>query len=364
MGIPKVEAEDLVALRDGESTDVGVDYAHETNFAIRRELLEARLLALALSMPKALPAAPSEPLDPELAGAYVTGTLRVEAARAFEATVRRDPRRFAALIEIKDAFFGRARPTARRSNLFFPEPEHSALGVLSVQVVGHTTLLSWDDGVVRTNFLAVASRRASLRFDADPELSFLRRMVDPFDEQAELLDRMVRQQTDLGIRLRELQGELMMARKSNRLAQLERVRTEIADLEQLSKLLINEFERMKESLDDMLKTLATQRLAAERADAEEWTREAIVEVFDSRLVFQASDTPGAIKLRLTAPREPKYEFTWVRPGKTFRMLEPSRTRLHTLGVIDDECLLLVDAIGWNSQPTYVLRVRRLEDVPA
>ena len=99
MGLPSVDAAELVALRDGEPVEVGVTYAHEANVEVRRALLEARLFALALSLPKTMPQAPAQPLDADLALDYLSGALSHSAARAFEATVRGDPRRFAALIE-------------------------------------------------------------------------------------------------------------------------------------------------------------------------------------------------------------------------------------------------------------------------
>ena len=356
MGLPSVDAAELVALRDGEPVEVGVTYAHEANVEVRRALLEARLFALALSLPKTMPQAPAQPLDADLALDYLTGALSHSAARAFEATVRGDPRSFAALIEFKDAVFGRATTQVSTVDVPLPPMQRIELGVLSVQVVGRTTLLQWSDGTLRD--ADVVSQSFALTSEFVP--AFLRRYRDPLDELAGFLEKISGQQRELMHRIEELRARMLMARKSGSLKEFELLQMEVAQLQELSQLLSSDLRDFREAIGTNL-----QRMAAELLDSNDWERETRVDVDDSHLRFRVDpDVPGAVYVRFVSPDENRSECTWVRPDKDFRVLDPTRGRHHALGVIESESFLLIDSVSRGDQPTYVLRIRRLEDVRA
>jgi hypothetical protein len=321
---------------------------------VRRALLEARLFALALSLPTTLPKGPGLPLDASSALDYLTGALPHAAARDFEATVRGDPRRFAALVEFKDAVFGRATLPTSTVEVSLPPMQRIELGVLSVQVVGRTTLLRWDDGTLRDEYIVTNSDASTTEFVPQ----FLRLHRDPFDPLAEFPEMLANQQRELMHRIEELRTLLLMARKSGSLEGLERVRIEVTRLQGLSQRLASDLREFQDKLDSNL-----QRLASARLDSNDWDRGTRVDVDDSHLRFRVDpEVPGAVYVRFVSPDENRSECTWVRPGKDFRVLDPSRGRHHALGVIESESLLLIDSLSLDDQPTYVLRIQRLEDI--
>jgi hypothetical protein len=347
MGIPTLELADLLALRDGEDAVPGADIALRNNSAAQFTLLEHRLLALAFTMPS--PGAPQSaplplPTDPAVLEGYVMGTLPNHRLAAYEDTVRGNPQRFAELIDFKNDFFGRSKSVPSQTLREPPTPDRETLGVLALRSIEGQIFLTWRPEKVVTEFVALL--RA-----ADYEVSYgdsSKALQSLLNVEAELRDL----QNELNDRIEVMREQILMTMKRRELPPLVKLRDAMGELVERQELVSKRLRDLRGFVAEIL-----ARRTKERLDEEEggpWSRGYEIDARFARLDFSV-DRDGSLYLRI-ADSAPEAEFTWIRPGVTFALLEPKRGTRHVLGRIDrNEVLLLISASGGRSQ---VVRVRQ------
>lgn len=339
MVAPKIRAEDLIALRDGGEVAVGLEIALRADLAAQFALLESRLLALAMSMPREVDAAStavaspmSHLFDPETLAAYVRGELLDDDLARFESAVRGNPARFAELVAFKNVYFGRTR--IKRNSPVRPAPllQRVELGVLTLREIDGAIELAWDGpGLMEMGDsfgLRAAAQRNSLRLSSpmqDEELAELNREMQSILQQ-----------------VREL---MFFVRKSNRPEGLEQARSLLETLDKITArqrdVLRGMLSDIKELFDDTQRSVDT---------------EVRVEVSGHQLQFSVSDLRSAsLELQIT-PLDIPADFTWVRPGIDFTSLRADGRTVHPLSEVRREALLLIDRSG---RPTSVIRVQRV-----
>lgn len=376
MGIPELTPGDLVALRDGEQTRAGVKNALSGDTRAQRELLEARLLALAFTMPgrggvgrRALRAvavgAADAPPDPATLEAYVTGSLTDQRLAAFERRLRGDPRTFAALVAFKDAYFGLGRKLA--STWSPPPSARQELGTLTVRSYGGRMALSWDGdergfsgfdrpGLVKRDLRVLPAARESrvLRDDAARE-RFKRRDMQrrALEDLLRGLEEALSLNSSLESELQSLRTDMFMAIKTGSpevLARLQSAVRELSDRAEHTRALL----RMLESqIAEAARLAEPQPMAF--FDVEPEPPEVEIPTAAADLWFSADPRrEGGIRLRIQPTSREAAEFTWIRPGVDFELLAPAPGRALPFGVIDGEAMLLITRPGARSQ---VIRVR-------
>jgi hypothetical protein len=350
MGMPKITAADLIALRDGGELAVGIEMAVGKDIAAQLALLESRLLALALSMPRGLSAADdAAPMkaffDADTLGAYVRGELNDEALTRFEAAVRGHPSRFAELVAFKNAYFGRSRSTATSSRIA-PPIERDEIGVLTLHSVGGLTFLSWEGPGLIEPPRAFALRTPTFKPNAVYDIFEQGNFGKPLD------DRELREfHEEMGTLLQEVRAQLLFAQKSNRPEELEKLVTILDIFQQMSARQQDNLRALREQLAELLDSrLEAAAYLKKPASLEAEVKLAIA---GHRLHFASlGEQPGALTLRIT-PANAEAEFTWVRPGVDFTNLQTTSLGVHRLTPVRDEAQLLIDA---PNEPTRVVRV--------
>jgi hypothetical protein len=347
MGIPTLKLSDLLALRDGEDAVPGADIALRDNPAAQFTLLEHRLLALAFTMPSPnIPQSTPLPLptEPAVLEGYVMGTLPNHRLAAYEDTVRGNAQRFAELIDFKNDFFGRSKSEPWQIPREPPTPDREILGVLALRSIEGQTFLTWRPGEALmefNDFLFAAESDVIYRDSSETLQSFLK-------VEATLRD----VQSETSYRFEDLRAQILMAMKKRELPPLIELRDAMGELVEQQELVSKKLRDLRERVAEIL-----ARRTKERLDEEEggpWSRGYEIDARLARLDFSV-DRDGSLYLRI-ADSAPEAEFTWIRPGVTFALLEPKRSTRHILGRIDrDEALLLISASGERSQ---VVRVRQ------
>jgi len=377
MGSPKLKPGDLIALRDGEATCAGVEIALGRNTEAQRELLEARLLALAFTMTGRAKASQTPPY-PETLEAYVTGALTGQRLAAFEGRVRGDPRAFAALVAFKDAYFGLGR---QRAPTWSPPPSRrEELGVLMVRPYGGRVALWWYSAGL--NFPR-ANRRPAIAaevidprppsdFDRDRskrremrrrEVEALLRMFEETASVNEWLSRGFSREFD------QLRSDLLMATKTGDPEVLRMLQVALRRLADRAEYTQSMFRKMERQIDETAQSLERESeaetmafLAAEPAaepdrdaGSNAGADEVEIPTATADLWFGADlRREGGLALRIQPISREAAEFTWIRPGVDFELLAPAPGRGVPLGVIDGEAMLLITRPGARSQ---VIRVR-------
>jgi hypothetical protein len=377
MAAPKLKPGDLIALRDGEATRAGVEIALGRNTQAQRELLEARLLALAFTM-TGKATANQAPSDPETLEAYVTGALTGQRLAAFEDSVRGDPRAFAALVAFKDAYFGLGR---QRAPAWSPPPSRrEELGVLMVRPYGGRVALWWYSAGLnfpRVNRRpAIAAEVIDLRppddFDRDrsKRREMRRREVEAllrmFEESASLNEWLSQ---GFSQEFNQLRSDLFMATKTGDPEVLRRLQSALRRLADRAEYTQSMFRKMEKRIDETLRSSElesdseTMAFLAAEPDAEPdrdagrnaGADEVEIPTAAADLWFGADPRrKGGIRLRIQPTSREAAEFTWIRPGVDFELLAPAPGRALPLGVIDGEAMLLISRPG---APSQVIRVR-------
>lgn len=350
MGMPKITAGDLIALRDGGDAAVGIEIALQNNPAARRELLESRLLALALSMPRGLDTTPTavaaaelRHFDPETLAAYVGGELLDDDLARFETAVRGDPARFAELVAFKNAYFGRGRASSTPAPRATPPIERIEIGVLTLHTAGDRTFLSWDGPGQLEPGVFEPTRAFALRtprFESD-------RLYDALDDR-ELNDF----QQEMMVILQEVRERLLYARKSNDPEALERAGALLRIVEQMSERQRDNARKLRQQIEQRAKS--STALAAYLKNGGSTLTQVSLAIGGHRLRFASVEgTPDTLTLQIV-PATLDSEFTWVRPGRDFTLLPQSERMFHTLSPVRGEGLLMIDQ---NGAPTNIIRIR-------
>jgi chaperonin cofactor prefoldin len=364
MGIPELTAGDLVALRDGEPTRVGVDIALGRDTRAQRELLEARLLALAFTMTGKATTSQAPP-EPETLEAYVGGALTGERLAAFERSVRGDPRAFAALVAFKDAYFGLGR---KRTSSWSPPPSRrQVLGRLTVRSYGGRVGLSWDGdergfsgfdrpGLVKRGLRVLPAARESrvLRDDAARE-RFKRRDMQrrQLEDLLKSLEQALSLNASLESQLQSLRTDMFMAIKTGSPEVLARLQSAVRELADRTERTQNTLRRLESQIGEAARPAEPQPMAF--FDAEPEPPEVEIPTAAADLWFSADPRrEGGLALRIQPTSREAAEFTWIRPGVDFELLAPAPGRALPLGVIDGEAMLLISRPG---APSQVIRVR-------
>jgi hypothetical protein len=393
MATPKLKSGDLIALRDGEATRAGVEIALGRNTQAQRELLEARLLALAFTMPgrstvivsvsalrsvsfdslaatgaDTAPDTVDSPPDPETLEAYVTGALTGERLAAFEGSVRSDPNAFAALVAFKDAYFGLGR---KRAPTWSPPPSaRQELGTLTVQSYGRRMELHWDGderGFPRFDrpLLAASMRVHELRLrrDDSDRNRFKRRDMQrrQLEELLENFEQALSLNESLERELRALRTDMLMAVKTGSPELLARLRAAVRELADRAEYTQSMLRKMERQIDETAQTLELKSESepmmsvAAQFDSSPGADEIEIPTAAADLWFSADPRrEGGLALRIQPTSREAAEFTWIRPGVDFELLAPVPGRALPLGVIDGEAMLLISRPGAQSQ---VIRVR-------
>lgn len=335
MVAPKITAADLITLRDSGDAAVGLEMAVRGDPIAQLALLESRLLALALSMPRGLDAkdltvlAADEPFfDSDTLSAYLRGELVDESLARFEADVRGHPARFAELVAFKNAYFGRKSVTAASSSRMAPRLERMELGVLTMRPFGNQAALEWNGR--RDVFRPIKDSALVSPFQSSEGLMLERELNDLREQMAEIE--------------RTIESRMLMARKLEDMESLAEIAPMLALLEQMSTRQRELVGRWRDHVEETLSQY--RRLAAQI------TVDLVVE--GHHLRFSSRDqSVGALTLYIHASSE-ACEFTWVRPGIDFKLLTQDKRGMHRLGPIRDEAQLLIDAPG---KATQIIRVR-------
>ena len=330
MGRPQITPADLIAVRDGGEVDIGIDLALRDDAAAQLALLESRLLALALSMPRGgdLSGVDDAALQPpefdlDTLGAYLRGELSDERLAAFEAAVRGHPARFAELVRFKNAYFGRHRGSATYSPRAAPAIDRIEVGRLTLRVRAGRTTLSWEGPMPARS----AFRFESVLYDAPP----------PVD--AEQIAELQQKMTEM---LREISTRLRFADKTQRPEELADVRALLENLEQISN-------RHRSAVRSLRKQVGDSLGFGDDVD----DTEVHVAIAGHKLRFWTTPgLTGGLTLRIS-PERGDTEFTWVRPGLDFTPLAATERSVHRLSPVREEALLLIDV---PNEPTRVVRV--------
>jgi hypothetical protein len=345
MGIPILKLADLLALRDGEDAAPGADIALRNNPAAQFTLLEHRLLALAFTMPSpGLPRSAPLPLptDPAVLEGYVTGTLPDHRLAAYEDTVRGNPQRFAELIDFKNDFFGRSKSVPSQTLREPPTPDRETLGVLALRSIEEQIFLAWrpEEALTKfTSFLRAADYDVSYGASSKVLQSLLK-------VEAELRDL----QNELNHRIEVMRKQILMTMEKRELPPLVELRDAMGELVEQQELVTRRLRDLRGFVAEILARRTEERLEEEEGGP--WSRGYEIDTRLARLDFSL-DRDGSLYLRI-ADSAPEAEFTWIRPGVTFAMLEPKRSTRHVLGRIDQaEALLLISAPGERSQVVRV-----------
>ena len=359
MGIPKITAGDLIALRDGGDAAVGIEIALRNNPAAQRELLESRLLALALSMPRgldttptAVAAAEARHFDPETLAAYVGGELLDDDLARFETAVRGNPARFAELVAFKNAYFGRTRAASTPAPRATPPIERIEIGVLTLHSAGDRTFLSWDGPGQLERGVFEPPRAFALRtprFKSD----MLYDAFEPGGDERPLDDRELNDfQQEMMAILQEVRERLRYAQKSNDPEALYKAGALLRMVEQMSERQRDNARQLRQKIEQQARVSAA--LAAYLKNGGSTLTEVSLAIGGHQLRFASVEgTPGTLTLRIV-PGTHESEFTWVRPGLDFTLLPQSERMFHELSPVRGEAQLIIDRKGI---PTTVVRVR-------
>lgn len=357
---PPLSPEELIALRDGELPSSEIGDALVGDFAAQRQLLESRLLSLALSLASGAKQARASQgsllgdagvertaVDTDRLVRYISGEMEQAEALAFERTLRGDPRAFAKLIEVKDAFFGEARALSKAEPPPMPRIERQLIGMLFVDVDSRKTLLRLERST-EDNEPRIA---ASFSLESPRNFELERKE----DELEDLLERAERLQRDIRSVMSQLQ-DISTQLRSRRDPKLAMFRTRL--FSQLS-LMSGEFMMIIERLELAAELRPTARKApmvsAARRIMPLTPSFASVQAGGANLRFMAGNHrlgEVLLTIRPTSSTASSTTFTWVVPGIDFKDLEPG-DRAHRLGRVRDGSLLLIDQ-GYG--PTQVLKV--------
>jgi len=172
MGPPmKPTPADLVALRDDGEVRRDLEFVLEQNPEARRQLLEARLLALLLAPPPGdLTPIDEAPVDAADLMRYIGNDLAPDRRRALEARLKADHGALALLLDLRDAVTPSVEDHAPPRRPPEPTPRASA-GTLRLHALGDEWLLLhvpprpsvWDDAQVAASFLVAGERFAASR---------------------------------------------------------------------------------------------------------------------------------------------------------------------------------------------------------
>ncbi len=367
---PKITDADIIAVRDGHESGADLGSVLRADPTAQLALLEARLLALALTLPPASAAPqsngprltaerPTRRLDPETLSAYLRGELADEPLARLEESVRGDPDRFAELIAFKDAFFGRRRPGAITADPRPPKLQRREIAVLTLHTVGSRVRLRWEGTGARFQRSGVAF----LRSKDFVRPSFKVPPPDLFDTGR--VDEMEYLQRRLADLLRDIQTTMLFLSKSNDPSNLDLLRRQMDELNSLSQMQQEQLLALQRTVDRTVRALAAIDPKTDDNDFDtDFPRAVLVAGYSLR--FLAPAGPESLQLEVEPvdadDEEPLLnpQFTWVRPGLDFRALPermPLRERLQGLR---EEALLLIDGdpIGGEYPPTRVIRVRR------
>lgn len=366
---PKITDADIIAVRDGHESGADLGSVLRADPAAQLALLEARLLALALTLPPASAASPSigsrstaemrtRRLDPETLSAYLRGDLADEPLARLEESVRGNPDRFAELIAFKDAFFGRRRPGEVTAEPPAPKLKRREIAVLTLHTVGSRVRLRWEGTGVRFQRSGVALLQQ--KDFARP--SFKVSPPDLFDTGR--VDEMEYFQRRLADLLRDIQTTMLFLSKSNDPSNLDRLRRQMDELNSLSQLQQEQLLAIQRTVDLTVRALAAIDPKADDDFDADFPRAVLVAGYSLR--FLAPEGPESLRLEVDPAHafdeEPLLnpQFTWVRPGLDFRALPERMPLRERLPGLREEALLLIDGdpIGGEYPPTRVIRVRR------
>lgn len=372
---PPLTPEELIALRDGELSARDIGDALDGDFSAQRQLLESRLLSLALSLAggKRQPKASQTGLFEEAASVdktigsaaeterlvqYVSGEMPPDEALAFERTLRGDPRAFAQLVEVKDAFFGQARALSKIEPRPMPSVDRQTIGVLVVQIVGETTQLSIErqrGGIQGLSPPSSAAFRRDLRRMRDRE----REREDK--EFAALVTRVSELQEEIASLTSHLQS-LTELKRTDRNVEFGRYIADISANLGSNAIALSELTRRLDELAMMI----SKRPPAESMlmDMGEFYRGSTAKLVAAgiRLEFEAGQWgPGELAVTLHPSSESTglATFTWVVPGVTFEDLQPGPKR-HELGRAREGSLLIIDR-GFGETQAIEVEVREIDE---
>ena len=343
---PSIPPEDLIAIRDGEKPGTDISNELADNLPAQRQLLESRLLSLALSLASGK-TSKSADLDTDELLDYVSGDLRPEAALALERRIRGDHQAFARLIEAKEAFFGQERALTKVRQRPHPEIQREVIGTLLIHVDGPNTQFRSQRARGPERLLVAASMAAETRLpsSADFEREQVAKAVAQITELQEEIQWITKELRQSAEVLRFDGGPKTTMRAMDHAKELaERVR-QLSDLtRQLEQATIRMMRRASDpvSLFDYDERMPTSSITWETATA--------------FLEFTAGHRePGelALTIRPTSSGGNKTTYTWVVRGVDFKVLKPGK-RPHQLGRVRQGALLIIDR-GFG--PTEVLQVQ-------
>jgi len=356
---PPLSPEELIALRDGELSSSEIGDALVGDFAAQRQLLESRLLSLALSLaggakqPRASQASLLEDagvdrtaFDTDRLVRYISGVMEQDEALAFERTLRGDPRAFAKLIEVKDAFFGQARALAKVQPRPTPLVDRETIGTLSVRIVGSDTRLTLSRKGVEVRALR------SLKAAAQAKLDRERRRED--EELEELVVAVSALQDEISRLTKELRALMMQSRGRSD-----------SDIRFVIAQVTAQLTERSETLQDLTRQLNSASVMASKRTPKELMLMDMGEPIDTNFAslvivgiqfeFLAGHRgPGELAATVRPVDKDRHPFglTWVVPGVTFEVLQPG-PQIHELGRVRDGSLLLIDE-GYG--PTQALQI--------
>jgi len=341
---PSIPPEDLIAVRDGEKPATDLTNVLADSMPAQRELLESRLLSLALSLAEGKASTERQPDADELLD-YVSGEMSPEVALKLEHRIRGDRQAFARLIEAKEAFFGQDRALARIRERPRPQFKRESIGWLVIQVNGPNTQMRSQRTGDPISRLLVASSAAE--------------RAPPSSADTE--------QSDIVIALAEISS--LQQDIQDITAELRRF-TDVLSFRNDPKVAMTAVDMVRK-LTDRTRNLSelTQRLQQRTTQVLQRTSDPVAffnedkrpplstitwETDTAKLKFKAGHRrPGELALTIRPiNRSNPATFTWVVPGVDFKQLEPG-TKTHELGRVTNGALLLIDT-GFG--PTQVLRV--------
>jgi hypothetical protein len=361
---PPLSPEELIALRDGELSSSEIGDALVGDFAAQRQLLESRLLSLALSLaggakqPRASQASLLEDagvertaFDTDRLVRYISGVMEQDEALAFERMLRGNPRAFAKLIEVKDAFFGQARALAKVEPRPTPLVDRETIGTLSVRIVGSDTRLTLSRKGVEVRALRSLRPAPQSRLDLERQ-----RQDEEFEE--------------LVIAVSALQDEISRLTKELRALMMQSRGRSDSDIRFVIAQVTAQLTERSETLRDLTRRLNRAAVLTRKPPPKELLLMDIGEPLGSdvaslvtvgvRFEFVTGHRgPGELAATVRPVNEENHplELTWVVPGVTFEALQSGPQR-HELGRVRDGSLLLIDR-GYRA--THVLKVEVLED---
>jgi hypothetical protein len=372
---PPLTPEELIAVRDGELSERDIGDVLDGDFAAQRQLLEARLLSLALSLAggtrqvhkltdelfeesASVDKTSGSIVDTDRLVQYVSGEMTPDSALAFERTLRGDPRAFARLVEVKDAFFGQARALSKIQPRPMPSVVRQTIGILVVQIVGESTQLSIERQRSRIQGLNPPS---SAPFRRDQQRMRDREREREDEEFAALVARVSSLKEVIAGLTSHLQS-LTEVKRTDRNVEFGRYIAEISANLRGYAIALSELTRQLNELAMMI----SNRPPAESKlmDMGEPYRRSTAKLVAAgvRLEFEAGYRgPGELAVTLHPSSESTglATFTWVVPGVTFEDLQPGPKR-HELGRAREGSLLLIDR-GFGGTQAIEVEVREIDE---